>query len=193
MKLYVKITVVVFYSLFVFSCSSKKEKKKEVVSETTEIETPQNKEEVPECIFDQKTQNDDFLKGKKELKGYTWDDKTKTATLKLSDTETIEIYRGGCDYFIHGAKFIVPKSISLDNDKDAIMKKKLWISELIFDKEGFELIKNNIENKKYTSESYIEGKTEILLEGSNEISGTVITFDTTNPEYNTYSITFSIS
>ncbi|MFD0963964.1 hypothetical protein [Pseudofulvibacter geojedonensis] len=70
----------------------------EIKRETNDLDAHQaNKEVTDMCIFDQSTQTDDFLKGIEELKGYVWDNNSKTAIKELSEDKVISIYREGCD------------------------------------------------------------------------------------------------
>jgi hypothetical protein len=82
------------FALLFLSCSENKKKvetSSPIVKEKTfEIPKTENTtQKLPskkDCLFDTSTQNDDFLKGIDDLKGYSWDPKTKTASLRLSNT-----------------------------------------------------------------------------------------------------------
>jgi hypothetical protein len=103
--------------------------------------------ETGNCLFDQSTQTDKFLKGIKEFENYIWNQETKTANIVLSENETLEIFRGGCNHFELGVKFIYKnEEFNIEKNKNFIKNKILWISKLIeeFDyKEINEVIKNN--------------------------------------------------
>lgn len=113
------------------------------------INTSENIIKDEDCIFDQTTQTDEFLKGIKELENYVWNQETKTATIKLSDVEILEIYRGGCAHFGLSATFTFnDKKILYPIDKEFIIEKSLWISRIL--KEfAFDEISKSFESNGY--------------------------------------------
>jgi hypothetical protein len=123
---------------------------------------PQNLEN-QNCIFDQTKQTDDFLKGIKEFEGYVWNPETKIAIIKLSETETLEIFRGGCAHFSLSATFTFNnKMLSFKKDKEFIIRKSLWISKLITEFH-FEELSNNLESNSYIIEDYENNSTQIYF------------------------------
>lgn len=98
-----------------------------------------------ECTFDQSTQTDEFLRDIEELKGYVWDKEKRTATIKLSDTEILKIYRGGCMHFSLSATFVYDRVLDLEKDKKLIFDKIIWISLLLDEFDGKD-IKEAINN-----------------------------------------------
>ena len=86
-----------------------------------------------DCIFDQATQTDEFLKGIKEFEGYVWDTETKTAEIVLNDHWSLTIKRGGCDHFAVNSDFIYDKPLNFEENKKSILDKIIWISNLIED------------------------------------------------------------
>jgi len=102
---------------------------------------------IEDCIFDQETQTDDFIKGIKELKGYVWNANLKTAKVTLNNHWLLEIARGGCDHFELSATFKSKAKLDLEKDRDTIFNKIVWITSLIEEFEG-EAIKETIENNK---------------------------------------------
>lgn len=120
----------------------------------TQIDSVQNEEplslhEQEDCIFDQVTQTDDFLKGIKELETYIWDAETKTAEIVLNDHWSLTIKRGGCDHFEMSANFIYDRILNIEeeNDKQQIFDSIIWITSLLEDFDG-EDIKRVIEEDK---------------------------------------------
>ena len=119
-----------------------------------QIDSVQNEEplsihEQEDCIFDQVTQTDDFLKGIKELETYIWDAETKTAEIVLNDHWSLTIKRGGCDHFEMSANFIYDRILNIEeeNDKQQIFDSIIWITSLLEDFDG-EDIKRVIEEDK---------------------------------------------
>jgi hypothetical protein len=110
----------------------------------------ENKEiEDEECIFDQSTQTDEFLKNIKELENYVWDEENRTATIKLSKTEILKIYRGGCMHFSLSATFVYDRILDLEKDKKLIFDKIIWISLLLDEFDGKD-IKEAISNSHFS-------------------------------------------
>lgn len=101
-----------------------------------------------DCIFDQKTQNDDFLKGNLAFKNYSWDTETKTATIPLEDGDTLEIYRGGCMHFSVIATFVTHRSIVDYNDWEEVYKIVYWIAQSL-EEFDYELLKKAINEKDF--------------------------------------------
>jgi hypothetical protein len=114
----------------------------------TIVTNPGLKKNIEEdCIFDQTTQSDEFLKGIKELENYRWDSKTKTAEIVLNDHWGLSLHRGGCNHFSVIADFIYDKSIDFEENQDMIFDNIIWISNLLDDFDG-EIIKEAIDNAK---------------------------------------------
>ncbi|WP_299765007.1 hypothetical protein [uncultured Dokdonia sp.] len=104
-----------------------------------------------DCIFDQATQTDEFLKGIKELENYVWDDESKTAEIILNDHWGLGLTRGGCDHFTVQADFVYDRVIDFEEKKDFIFQQVIWISDLIKDFDG-EIIRECIENGRISIE-----------------------------------------
>lgn len=189
------------FALLFLSCSENK-KKVEISSpivkeETFEIPKTENKtQKTPDqtdCAFDTSTQTDHFLKGIDDLKGYSWDPKTKTASLRLSKTEVLEIYRGGCDQFSLKATFTVPKTITLEKNQKYIFDKILWISELVYDKSEYEIIEKSLTEDKYAIDKTNPERIHINLMDQKIYNSFVIYYDSYYPEYNTFSIEYFLN
>lgn len=102
-----------------------------------------------DCIFDQSTQTDEFLKGIKELENYQWDSETKTAKIVLNDHWSLTIKRGGCDYFEMSATFFHERILDIEKDKKQIFDSIIWITSLLEDFDGKD-IKRVIDEGKVT-------------------------------------------
>jgi hypothetical protein len=118
----------------------------------TQIDSIENKEstnqqENEDCIFDQSTQTDEFLKDIKELEGYVWHPDTKLAEIILNKQESLIIKRGGCDVFQFYASFMNEKVLDFEKDKKQIFDSIIWITSLLEDFDG-EDIKRVIEEGK---------------------------------------------
>ena len=169
---------ILLFSLFIISYNSFSQK--EVIKKS-------------DCIFDLETQNDDFLKGIKELQNYSWDSKTKTATIIISIDETIEIYRGGCDDFSLSAKFIVPKKITFKKNKEYIFGKILWVSKLLYDKSDYEIINECINKNKYSVDESDPNNIHINLMNNLVYNNFIIFYNNEENQFNTFSITYFIN
>lgn len=106
------------------------------------------KELSQDCIFDQETQTDYFLKGIKELENYTWDNETKTAEIVLNDHWNLTLKRGGCDHFEMSAEFMVDRELDFEKDEKLIFDKISWISSLLNKEFDYEIIQECIEKQK---------------------------------------------
>lgn len=146
-----------------------------------------------DCVFDLTTQNDDFLKGIDALKEYSWDQETKTASLRLSKTEVLEIYRGGCDHFSLKATFTVPKKITLEKNQKYIFDKILWISQLVYHNSEYELIESTLTEEKYAIDKTNPERIHINLMDQKIYNSFVIYYDSYYPEYNTFSIEYFLN
>lgn len=153
---------VILFLLILFSCKkekfiintgiSKADDKLEISKKSVEgkkqIQSLEKSEE-EDCIFDQATQTDDFLKGIKELEGYDWDSKRKRAELFLNDHWVLSITRGGCDHFELSAEFLYERKLDFEKDKKQIFDNIIWITSLIEEYEG-DVIKEVISKEKIT-------------------------------------------
>lgn len=107
------------------------------------------KDSSEECIFDQATQTDEFLKGIDELSDYVWFEKEKRAEITLSDYWDLSIIRGGCDHFELTAKFTYKGKLDFEKDKKLLFNKIVWITSLIEEFDG-EIIERCLKDKKYS-------------------------------------------
>lgn len=119
--------------------------KAEIESPSTIITNTQD------CVFDQSTQTDEFLKGIKELEDYVWFSEEKKAEIVLNDHWNLTIKRGGCDHFEMSATFLYDRIIDIENEKDKeqIFDSVIWITSLLEDFHA-EDIKQVIEENKVT-------------------------------------------
>ncbi len=142
-----------------------------------------------DCIFDQATQTDEFLKGIKELEGYVWNQETKTAAIRISENETLEIYRGGCDHFGLSISFkLTGKNVSYPKDREVVFGKLLWAVKLIkeFD---YELIEKDILNENF--EIY-NGHNNTSLELLSEKKNSLYIWISDHSEYSEIAIIFNM-
>ncbi len=176
MKNIIKILILLIFT----SCSSKNTNKEKVINEkiisdsitqnvnstrisnSEKIEESNKLEETEEldseseddCIFDQSTQTDEFLKGIKELQNYNWDSISKTATIILDNGDTLLIERGGCYSFGVSVKFKIQKDTTDYSKWNNVFNKVLWISKILKTEFEYEDIKNELDSNKITIEKY---------------------------------------
>ena len=151
-----KLHFFVFIIVLLFSCKKERtfcglilddvEQSVSLESEKSENQNRQNQD----CIFDQSIQTDVFLKGIKELEGYTWDDDSKSAEIVLNDHWSLTITRGGCDHFLLSAEFFYDRNLEFEDNKKVIFEKIIWITSLLKEEFEFESIKSCIEEDKLT-------------------------------------------
>jgi len=102
-----------------------------------------------ECIFDQATQTDEFVKSVSEFSNYTWNNESKEATVILPSNETLIAQRGGCYHFGISGTLVTNDRTDFDN-LDYWFEKSLWIAERLFSENDFRTLKKSIEQKTYT-------------------------------------------
>ncbi len=135
------------------------------------IETTIENEENSDCIFDQTTQTDDFLKGIIELDNYIWDSISKTATIILENKDTLLITRGGCDHFGVSAEFRLRNDKTDYNDWNNVNKRVLWISRILESELSYYEIKNEIDSVTIiTQDDYAFFSNEYLQDNNYVIS-----------------------
>ena len=111
--------------------------------------------EPSDCIFDQSTQNDAFLKGIAELSNYTWNADKHTATILLSNTDTLYISRGGCYDFGVSAEFSLMDVNENYSDFEKAKEKVLWITSLLKEEFDHDLLVKAFESKAYSTAQFI--------------------------------------
>ncbi len=77
-----------------------------------------------DCIFDQLTQTNEFLKGTEFWNIHEWDNETKTALVHISEYETLEIKKGGC---VHFSYYV---TLSLFDDSTRLDNHEYWIDAI---------------------------------------------------------------
>jgi hypothetical protein len=112
---------------------------------TEEIESD---EEIDDCIFDQSTQTDEFLKGIQELKNYKWDSDLKTATVILENKDTLFIKRGGCNHFGVSAEFRIVNDTADYSKWSNVFEKVIWIANVLDNEFANDSIIKEIEENK---------------------------------------------
>ncbi len=105
-------------------------------------------QEDDDCIFDQATQTDEFVRKVPEFANYTWNSENKEAKIILSNKDTLIAYRGGCYHFALSGTLITKDLTDLEN-QDYWLNKALWIAERLFSSKDFQELKENIANKEY--------------------------------------------
>jgi hypothetical protein len=146
----------IFIIVFLFSCKKERtfsKPKLNNVEYKLSLENEKTKNHInveQECIFDQSTQTDAFLKGIKELEDYTWDNESKSTEIVLNDHWFLTITRGGCDHFLLSAEFLYDRNLEFKDNKQEILEKIIWITSLLKEEFEFETIKKCIEEDKMT-------------------------------------------
>ena len=103
-----------------------------------------------ECIFDQSTQTDEFIKTKGVFSNYVWDNDKKEATIVLDNGDVLKARRGGCVHFgMSGELESSDTSVEL-TDINYWFEKAMWIAQNILDQSDAEHLKNQISKKQYT-------------------------------------------
>lgn len=149
---------IIFYipMILIFSCKHVNSESKEgsihmssdslnLVNDSVNLDKNEISDE--DCVFDQETQTDEFLKGIKELENYVWDSESKTAEIVLNDHWGLTIKRGGCNHFEMSASFLYDRVLDFEKDKKQIFDNIIWITSLLKDFDA-EIIKESINNDK---------------------------------------------
>lgn len=102
-----------------------------------------------DCIFDQTTQTDEFLKNIEELKDYIWFDDEKKAEIILNDHWALTIKRGGCDHFELSAEFFYERPLDFKTNKKLVFDNIIWIINLLNEFDG-DIVKECLEKEKYS-------------------------------------------
>ena len=102
-----------------------------------------------DCIFDQTTQTDEFLKNIEELKDYVWFDDEKKAEIILNAHWALTIKRGGCDHFELSAEFFYERPLDFKTNKKLVFDNIIWITNLLNEFDG-DIIKECLEKEKYS-------------------------------------------
>ena len=102
-----------------------------------------------DCIFDRSTQTDEFVKNIPEFENYTWNNKTKTATIILDDGDSLMASRGGCVHFGISGKLITSDKSKDLNNLDYWLNKSKWIGERLFDQTTMKELTTALEKGDY--------------------------------------------
>ena len=103
-----------------------------------------------DCVFDQASQTDEFIKDIKEFSNYTWNDSTKTATILLNSGDTLFASRGGCNHFALSGTLIQQNQSQFEFNQKRVFEKALWIAERLFDHHDFGELNDLIEHRNYS-------------------------------------------
>ncbi|WP_339624621.1 hypothetical protein [uncultured Winogradskyella sp.] len=79
-------------------CCDETSKKQSIKTSIGDLTNKKPSVFLEECIFDQATQTDEFLKEIDELEGYVWNTETKTAEITLYDHWFLTIRRDDFNY-----------------------------------------------------------------------------------------------
>ncbi|WP_340153380.1 hypothetical protein [uncultured Marivirga sp.] len=102
-----------------------------------------------DCIFDQETQTDEFIRDIQEFQNYEWNDSTKEATIILESGDTLIAYRGGCYHFgISGTLKTADQELR-ETSKDYILEKGLWMAKNLFTTFNFNELQNKVTTEDY--------------------------------------------
>ncbi|NMM47683.1 hypothetical protein [Marinigracilibium pacificum] len=135
--------------------------------ETIDEEINEEQIEESDCIFDQSNQTDEFLKDIDALADYSWNSKTKTATIIMDLNDTLLIKRGGCDHFGVSAEFRIQNKQIDYNDWNNVFIKVLWIAEVLNTQFLYENIKNDIVLSKIDIDGDVAYFSDELLVNNN--------------------------
>lgn len=162
--------------LFIFflllSCSSASNKKPQAtIQQQTVLEIENSSEDESDCIFDQSTQTDAFLKRIPELENYKWNSEEKVATIILDSNDTLLISRGGCYQFGVSAEFRLSNDTIDYSDWKNVYAKVLWISELLQSEFAYPEIKNALNTSEIEIDNdYIYFSNEYLQDNNYELT-----------------------
>jgi|GEM_PF-3024057 len=119
----------------------------------------QNLIQPDDCIFDQQTQTDEFLKNIAEFDGYYWDKDSKTAEIPLDRGDYLLITRGGCYHFGVSAEFRLRNDTTDYSDWQNVYDKVLWIAKILDSEFKFNMIKNDLDSNLITINKMEQGDT----------------------------------
>ena len=111
-----------------------------------------------ECIYDQSTQTDEFIRDVPEFSNYIWNDKSKTATIYLPAGEILKAHRGGCVHFGITGTLSVPNSTKSPSDLDYWFKRCKWIAKRLFNAKDFETLVDSFNMRSYTDTDWVVNK-----------------------------------
>ena len=102
-----------------------------------------------DCIFDQATQTDEFVRNIPEFADYSWDDSAKTATILLPAGDTLYATRGGCDHFMFIGKLVKKGNDHAIDDQSYWLEQGAWIAKRILPQADYDEYLTMVENKKF--------------------------------------------
>ncbi|MCW3786299.1 hypothetical protein [Plebeiibacterium sediminum] len=178
------INIIVLFVLVSCSVSSNKNSNKElkeepmadlILVEDSVLENTESKiSEDGECIFNQLTQTDEFLKGIGELSTYEWDSIEKVATIILESNDTLLIKRGGCNFYSVSADFILRHDTLDYSQWENVFNKVLWISGLLSSDFAYKELKNEIDSSSIKiNGDYVYFSNEYLQDNNYELYRTI--------------------
>jgi hypothetical protein len=102
-----------------------------------------------DCIFDLKTQTDEFIKSIAEFSNYVWNDSTKTGTITLDNGERLIATRGGCDHFGISGQWIQENNKHSIEELDYWFDKGKWMSKRLMSEVDYSALKEMILNENF--------------------------------------------
>ena len=106
-----------------------------------------------ECVFDQSTQTDEFIKQKGVFKVYEWDNERKEATIQLENGNILRASRGGCVHFGMSGELEILNNMVEINETSYWLESALWIAKNVFDDADIKFLEHQISNENYSLES----------------------------------------
>jgi hypothetical protein len=109
-----------------------------------------------ECVFDQSTQTDDFIKDKGVFTDYVWDADKKEATIRLDDGNILKAYRGGCMHFGMSGELEIKNTDVELFELSYWFDKAVWIARNLFDETDAEYLETQIARENYLAHTDID-------------------------------------
>ncbi|MBT8270699.1 MAG: hypothetical protein HKO90_09150 [Flavobacteriaceae bacterium] len=142
-----------------WSCKKSSEKDKITEPKTNQIEEEPVLSPITgkACKFEMALQTDEFIREIDTLKGYEWDDKTKSAHLMLNDHWRLTLRRGGCDHFELSATFLYDRTLEFESNREMIFDQAKWITGLIPEFDSA-MIAEALDSSKFVIQPVMEGQ-----------------------------------
>ena len=102
-----------------------------------------------DCIFNLKTQTDEFIKHIPEFSNYVWEDSTKTGVIILENGEKLIVKRGGCYHFEISGQWIQKNKKHTIEEVDYWLEQGKWISKRIMTETDYSDLEQMINDKSY--------------------------------------------
>ena len=129
--------------------TSKEQVKKDSNKSKTTANSDKNDSEESDCVFDTAAQDDSFIENVEEFANYTWNDKTKTATILLNNGDTIYAQRGGCIHINVSGKWVRNSDGHSYKDVNYWLQEAKWLCKRVYDSSEYKTYLEMIENDQY--------------------------------------------